>query len=301
MKNNILLLIILFSFLNCTEKVTRQPVKPDLKKEIEKIIAGKNATVAVSVLDFETNKSIDINGEKKLPMLSVFKFHIALAVLDLVDHGKLNLDQKIFIKKEELLENTHSPIRDKFPNGNIEMPLSELIKYTVAGSDNNGCDILLRLIGGTETVQKFINNKGIKNFTIKADEAQMHKSYEFMYWNVSTTNDSNLLLKNFYYGKVLSKASTDFLLKTMIETTTGTTKIVAQLPKNIKVAHKTGSSGKNEKGLTIAENDIGIIELPNGKHYAISAFVSDSMESEETNTKMIADISRLVFDYFSKN
>lgn len=301
MKNKLLLLLAFFALLNCTEKATIKTEKPDLKKKIEKLIARKNATVAVSVLDFETNKSIDVNGEKKLPMLSVFKFHIALAVLDLVDQGKLKLDQKIFIKKEELLENTHSPIRDKFPNGNIEMLLSELIKYTVAQSDNNGCDILIRLVGGTETVQKFINGKGIKNFTIKADEAQMHKGYEFMYWNVTTTNDSNLLLKNFFDGKIVSKTSTDFLMKTMIETTTGTTKIVAQLPKNIKVAHKTGSSGKDEKGLTIAENDIGIIELPNGKHYAISVFVSDSMESEETNTKMVADISKIVFDYFSKN
>ena len=300
MKNKLLLLLAFFSLLNCTEKATTKTEKPDLKKEIEKITAGKNATVAVSVLDFETNKSIDINGEKKMPMLSVFKFHIALAVLDLVDQGKLSLDQKIFIKKEDLLENTWSPIREKFPDGNIEMPLSELIKYTVAQSDNNGCDILLRLIGGTETVQKFINGKGIKNFTIKADEAQMHRGFEFMYWNVITTNDSNLLLKKFFDGTILSKSSTDFLMKTMVETTTGTTKIVAQLPKNSKVAHKTGSSGKNEKGLTIAENDIGIIELPNGKHYAISAFVSNSMESEETNTKMIADISKLVFDYFSK-
>jgi beta-lactamase class A len=269
----------------------------NLKKQINQITKGKNATIAVSILDFENNKSIDINGEKKLPMLSVFKFHIALAVLDWVDQGKLNLDQKIFIKKEELLENTWSPIREKYPNGNIEMPLRELIKYTVAGSDNNGCDILLRLIGGTETVQKFINSKGIKNFAIKFNEEEM--TYENMYENFTTTNDSNLLLKNFFDGKILSKNSTDFLMKTMIETTTGTTKIVAQLPKNIKIAHKTGSSGKNNQGLTIAENDIAIITLPNGKHYAISVFVSDSMESEETNTKIIADISKLVFDYFS--
>jgi beta-lactamase class A len=269
----------------------------NLKKQINQITKGKNATIAVSILDFENNKSIEINGEKKLPMLSVFKFHIALAVLDWVDQGKLNLDQKIFIKKEELLENTWSPIREKYPNGNIEMPLRELIKYTVAGSDNNGCDILLRLIGGTETVQKFINSKGIKNFAIKFNEEEM--TYENMYENFTTTNDSNLLLKNFFDGKILSKNSTDFLMKTMIETTTGTTKIVAQLPKNIKIAHKTGSSGKNNQGLTIAENDIAIITLPNGKHYAISVFVSDSMESEETNTKIIADISKLVFDYFS--
>ena len=275
--------------------------KQDLKKQINAITNDKNATVAVSVtgIDFPLHFE-NKNGEKKLPMLSVFKFHIALAVLNKVDQGKLKLDQPIFIKKADLLENTWSPIREKYPDGNIEMPLSELIKYTVAKSDNNGCDLLLRLIGGTETVQKFINNKGIKNFTIKADEAQMHKGYEFIYWNTTSTNDSNLLLMNFFDGKVLSKNSTSFLMKTMIETTTGTTKIVAQLPKGTPVAHKTGSSGKDEKGLTIAENDIGIITLPNGKHYAISVFVSDSMETEETNTKMIADISNRVFDYFSR-
>ena len=233
-------------------------------------------------------------------MLSVFKFHIALAVLDQIDQGKLSLDQKIFIKKSDLLENTWSPIREKYPEGNFEMPLSELIKSTVAQSDNNGCDILLRLIGGTETVQNFIDNKGVKNFQIKANEEQMHQSFKAMYANYTTTNSANDLLKKFYNGKITSKKSTDFLMKIMLETTTGTNKIVAQLPKGTWVAHKTGSSGKDEKGLTIAENDIGIITLSNGKHYALSVFVSDSMESELTNTKMVADISKLVFDYFTK-
>ncbi|MBF8455970.1 class A beta-lactamase, subclass A2 [Kaistella sp. G5-32] len=274
--------------------------KQNLKKEILDITKNKNATVAVSINSFEDQFNLNINGDKKLPMLSVFKFHIALAVLNVVDEGKLSLNQNIFIKKSELLENTWSPIREKYPEGNIEMPLRELIKYTVAQSDNNGCDLLLRLIGGTETVQKFINGKGIKNFQIKANEEEMHQSYQMMYKNFTTTNSANDLLKKFYNGEAVSKNSTDFLIKIMIETTTGTNKIVAQLPKETQVAHKTGSSGKNDKGLTIAENDIAIIKLPNGKHYAISVFVSDSMESESTNTKMIADISKIVFDYFSK-
>ncbi len=292
MKNKLLFLFILISVGFCAQK-------QNLKAEIQNIIKNKNATVAVSVLDFETKKSIDIAGNKKLPMLSVFKFHIALAILDQVDQGKLSLNQKIFIKKEELLQNTWSPIRVKYPEGNFEMPLGELIKYTVAQSDNNGCDILLRLIGGTETVQNFINSKGINNFKIKADEEKMHQGFEFMYWNWTTTNASNTLLKKFYDGKIVSKNSTDFLMKTMLETNTGANKIIAQLPKGTWVAHKTGSSGKDENGLTVAENDMGIIRLPNGKYYALSVFVSDSMESEKTNTKMIADISKLVFDYFS--
>lgn len=272
----------------------------NLKKEILQITKDKNGTVAVSVLDFGNDKTVHINGNKKLPMLSVFKFHIGLAVLNEVDQGKLNLDQKILIKKSDLLENTWSPIRERFPEGDIEMPLGLLIKYTVAESDNNGCDILLRLIGGTETVQKFINSKGVRNFTIKVNEEQMHQGFEFMYLNTTTANSANQLLKDFRDKKIVSKTSTDFLMTTMLETSTGKNKIVAQLPESVPVAHKTGSSGKNEKGLTIAENDIGIVTLPGGKSYALSIFVSDSMESAETNTKMIADISKIVFDYFSK-
>ena len=272
----------------------------NLKKEILQITKDKNGTVAVSVLDFGNDKTVHINGNKKLPMLSVFKFHIGLAVLNEVDQGKLNLDQKILIKKSDLLENTWSPIRERFPEGDIEMPLGLLIKYTVAESDNNGCDILLRLIGGTETVQKFINSKGIRNFTIKVNEEQMHQGFEFMYLNTTTANSANQLLKDFRDKKIVSKTSTDFLMTTMLETSTGKNKIVAQLPESVPVAHKTGSSGKNEKGLTAAENDIGIVTLPGGKSYALSIFVSDSMESAETNTKMIADISKIVFDYFSK-
>ena len=293
MKNKLSFLFLLFSILSFAQK-------QDLEKNIKNIIEGKNATVAVSVTSIEDQFNLNINGHDKLPMLSVFKFHIALAVLNEVDQGKLKLDQKILIKKSELLENTWSPIRKKYPEGNVEMPLSELIKYTVAQSDNNGCDILLRLIGGPETVQKFIKGKGIKDFQIKANEEEMHQSYDAMYANYSSTNATNLVLKKFKDGKILSKNSTEFLMKTLIETTTGTNKIVAHLPKDTIVAHKTGSSGKNDKGLTIAENDIGIITLPNGKKYAISVFVSDSMESEETNTITIADISKIVFDYFSQ-
>ena len=244
----------------------------NLKKEILQITKDKNGTVAVSVLDFGNDKTVHINGNKKLPMLSVFKFHIGLAVLNEVDQGKLNLDQKILIKKSDLLENTWSPIRERFPEGDIEMPLGLLIKYTVAESDNNGCDILLRLIGGTETVQKFINSKGIRNFTIKVNEEQMHQGFEFMYLNTTTANSANQLLKDFRDKKIVSKTSTDFLMTTMLETSTGKNKIVAQLPESVPVAHKTGSSGRD--GTTyipaVAAGhaiNIGTIGLTTGGYY----------------------------------
>lgn len=290
MKNKITLVLLLLSCFVFAQKSL-------LKKQISQITTGKNATVGVSVkgidFPFEFNNE---NANKHLPMLSVFKFHIACAVLNEVDKGKLQLDQKIIIKKSELLEKTHSPMRDDYPNGTT-LSLAEVIDYNVAKSDNNACDILLRLIGGTETVQKFINSKGVKDFQIKYNEEWMHKGKEYLYPNYTTTQSLSSLYKKFYEEKIISPKSTDFLMKIMLGTTTGTNKLKEQLPKGV-LAHKTGSSGK-DGNLTIAENDSGIVTLPNGKHYAITVFIKDSTEDEKVNCKMVSDISKIVWDYLN--
>ncbi|MCE4067067.1 CGA/CIA family class A beta-lactamase [Chryseobacterium gleum] len=271
-----------------------------LEQKINSILKNKKATVGVSVLGFENGFKYDKNGDKKLPMQSVFKFHIAAAVLNAVDHGKLSLDQKIMLNQSNLLENTWSPLRDKYPAGNVEIPLSEVIEYTVAKSDNNGCDILLKLLGGTQVVQKFMDSKGVKGFQIKYNEEDMHKDWNVQYENYSTTKSAADVLKKLYDGKLLSKKSTDYLMKVMLSTSTGLNKMVEQLPKNTPVARKTGASGKNNAGLTGAENEIGIVTLPNGKHYALAVFVSNSMETDAVNCRMISDISKEVWEYFNK-
>ncbi len=289
--NIVFLLISIFSFAQ----------KAELKKEISKITEGKKATVAVSVLGIDFPfKLNNENAEKKLPMQSVFKYHIALAVLDLVDKGKLSLDQKVFIKKSELLPNTWSPIREKNPEGNFEMPISELIEYTVAMSDNVGCDVLLRLIGGPKIVNDYLVSKGVKNTQIVYNEEIMQSAWKNQYENYTTMKSATKLLKDFYQGKILSEKSTEFLLGVMYRTSTGLNKIVEQLPKSAKVAHKTGSSGHNDEGLIGAENDIAIITLPNGKTYAIAIFVSNSTESYDDTCKLISDVSKVVFESLSK-
>lgn len=273
--------------------------KSSLDQKISSIIKDKKAMVGISVLGFENGFTYNKNADKKLPMQSVFKFHIAAAVLDYVEKGKLSLDQKVTLNQSNLHENTWSPLREKYPNGGI-VSLSEIIEYTVAKSDNNGCDILLKLLGGTQVVQKFMNAKGVKNFQIKYNEEAMHKDWNAQYENYSTTNSAVDVLKKFYDGKLLSKKSTDYLMKVMLSTSTGTNKLIEQLPKDTPIARKTGSSGKNNAGLTGAENEIAIITLPNGKHYAIAVFVSNSTETAEVNCRMISDISKTVWDYFNK-
>ena len=110
----------------------------------------------------------------------------------------------------------------------------------------------------------------------------------------------NHLLELFFTEKVLSKTNTDFLYKIMVETSTGSNKMVKLLPKETVVAHKTGFSGSNYKGLTAANNDIGIITLPNGQHIALSIFVSDATSDNIIIEDAIAKIAKLVYDDFSE-
>lgn len=271
-----------------------------LEQKINSIIKDKKATVGISVLGIENDFKYNKNSDKKLPMQSVFKFHIAAAVLDFVEKGKLSLDQKIVLDKSNLLENTWSPLRDKYPNGNAGIPLNEILELTVAKSDNNGCDIMLKLLGGPKTVQKFMDSKGVKGFQIKYNEAEMHRNWNVQYENYSTTQSAVDVLKKFYEGKLLSRKSTDYLMKVMLSTSTGLNKMVEQLPKSTPVARKTGASGKNDAGLTGAENEIAMVTLPNGKHYAIAVFVSNSIESDAVNCKIVSDISKAVWDHFYK-
>ena len=271
----------------------------ELRKELNQIISIKNETVGISLKEVESKDTLSINGNMRMPMMSVFKFHISLAVLNEVDKGKLALKQKIFIKKEDLKEDTWSPIREEFPNGNMNLTLDQLLRYTVSHSDNNGCDILLKLIGGTETVQNFINKNGIKDFTIKMNEDQM-RTWENLYINTTTPVATTELLEKFYKGKVLKKATTKYLYQIMVGCSRGTTWMKAGLPEGTELAHRTGISGTNDKNLRAAMNDIGIIKLPNGHHLILSIYLKNITESREDTEKIISAITKASWDYFTK-
>ena len=271
----------------------------NLRTEINQIISSKNLTAGISLKNLENNDTLSINGNQMMPMMSVFKFHIALAVLHQVDQNKLQLNQKFFIKKEDLTPNTWSPILDDFPEGNMYLTLDQLLRYTVSHSDNNGCDILLKIIGGTKTVQKYIRKQGIKDFVIKVNEQEM-QTWDNLYLNITSANATTKLLEKFYTNKVLKENSTLYLYKIMVETSRGLTWMKAGLPPNTELAHRTGISDVNDQNLRVAMNDVGIIKLDNGKRIILSIYLKNITEERTDTEKIIADITHAVWKHYNK-
>lgn len=299
MRRLLMLMALLFLFTACK---TAAPKNGMLRHKIEQIVSDKNAVVGVSIIGINENDTLSLHGDRRFPMQSVFKFHIALAVLAEVDKGKLSLDRKIKIGKDELLpENFWSPLRDENPEGG-SFTIEKLIQYTVSHSDNTACDILIRLIGTPKTVESYFKKNGIQEIQISFNEEDMQAKWENMFQNWTTPIAASETLKMFYENRnnLLSKSSFDFFWKTNIETTTGDKRIKGQLPKGTMVAHKTGWSGTNkETGITAAVNNIGIVFLPNGKYFIISIFVSESKENFDTNEKIIADIAKATYDFYT--
>ena len=147
-----------------------------MRQSINGVIKGKNADVGVAIYDFSGKYVLSINGNRHFPMQRVFKFHLAFAVLNLVNLGKYSLQQKILIHKSDLLQNTYSPLRTKYPKGIVKLPLAEILRYTVSESDNNGCDILFRFIGGPKMLNDYMHRKGTTELSIVATEEDMHKA-----------------------------------------------------------------------------------------------------------------------------
>ncbi len=272
------------------------PNSDSLRTQITRLSKAAKGTVCVSIENLETGDTLSFNGTYHSPMQSVFKFPIALAILNMVDKGILSLDQKIPLTKEDLSDTaTMSPMRDKYFKKDTSLAIRELIRFMVSESDNIACDILLRKAGGPKQVEEYIHGIGVKGIAIAATEKEMHADTKLQYNSWCEAKEMTHLLKLFYQGKCVSTSSTGYLMKIMEETETGAKRLKGLLPKGTKIVHKTGTS-MTEHGMAAATNDAGIITLPNGNHLLITVFVTDSKADFDTREAVIAKVAKAVYD-----
>jgi len=278
----------------------RQELKDSgLQTQLAGIASAAKGRVGVAAIVLETGETISLNSHDHFPMQSVYKLPIGMAVMQQVDAGKIKLDQKVRVTKDDFIGRaSHSPIRDKYPNG-VELTVSDLMGWMLLESDGTASDVLMKLAGGPEAIQAYLTELGIKDMIVLDTEKAFAQDHSLQYRNWTTPEAAVGLLRGLHERRGLSETAHSLLLKLMTESITGPKRLKGLLPTGTVVAHKTGTSG-TENGVTAATNDIGIITLPNGKHLAVAVFVADSPADEATRESVIAKIARAVWDKWSK-
>lgn len=269
----------------------------ELRERFEAISKTANGKVGVAVELFETGETIALNGRDRFPMQSVYKLPIAMAVLRRADEGAVRLDQTMEVTTNDLVPKAvHSPLRDAHPFG-AELSISNLLRAMILESDGTASDVLLRLLDGPPSVDRYLRDLGLTNVAVAITEKEMDKDEFAQYRNWATPEGIIELLRSLQEGRGISASNREELLRLLTETATGPSRIKGLLPPGTPVAHKTGSS-RTVNGMARATNDAGIVTLPDGRHILIAVFVSDSTADEDTREAVIAKISRAAWDYW---
>lgn len=271
--------------------------------------------------------------DELFPQQSVSKTWVAMTVLDLVDQGKLKLDQPVRITTDDLAV-FHQPIRERvIANGQIEESVSSLLEQAITASDNTANDSLLRTAGGPQAVRAFIARKKLGAIRFGPGERALQSGIAGLEWKQEyaigrrfyvardavplATRKAALdryladpidgaspeaivkALTKLAKGELLSAASTRLLLDIMSRTSSGPNRLKAGVPAGWRFLHKTGT-GQILSPVSTGYNDIGIMTAPDGTRYAVAVMMGSTTSSIPQRMAFMQFVSRSVATYHQR-
>ena len=267
-----------------------------LEGKLNAFVKGKDARIGIAVI-IDGTDTVSVNGRKDFPMMSVFKFPLALAVAEWIDSKGISLSDSVGIGIEQLHEDTYCPMLKKYGRKEMSLSYRELLEWTLIESDNNTTDILLNRIGGIEGINELLRQMGIQEgMEIGASEDDMHRDRYLCYLNRATPIAMAELFDKFN-STIRFKSATFQEVAVMLEKCkTGEKRLPAPLMStNAEIGHKTGTGFITEEGRLTSLNDCGYVNLPDKHRYSIAVFIADSAYDMAKTERMIAEISQIVY------
>ncbi len=267
------------------------------------------------------------------PQQSVSKAWVAMTVLDQVDQGKLRLDQRVRITRDDLAV-FHQPIRDRvIANGEVEETILSLLEQSIRASDNTANDSLLRTAGGPQAVRSFITRKNLGAIRFGPGERLLQSGIAGLEWQqeyafgrrfytardavpyaqrkaaldryladpVDGASPEAIVrsLGRLAKGELLSADSTRLLLDIMSRTSSGPNRLKAGVPTGWRFLHKTGT-GQVLAPVSTGYNDIGIMTAPDGTRYAVAVMIGDTTASVPARMEFMQFVSRTIALYHQR-
>jgi len=260
---------ILFFALLCVAQpsmAAQSPLVASLQNELATLVTTKSADVGIAAIDLTTGETVSVRGDRPYPMASTVKVAVAATYLDYVEKGDRSLNDSI---------------------GGVSA--ATLMRKMLVHSDNQATDLLIRNLGGPDTVQRWLDFHNVEGMRIDRTIAQLLRAKRDLYdeRDSATPLAFATFLKRLDKGEFLRPWSKNYLLDLMAECKTGRNRMRWLLPDGTRVEHKTGTLN----GLT---DDVGFITLPSGHRVAIAVFARGG----DNRPRAIAEAAKTVYDGF---
>ena len=265
-------------------------------KILEEFISQfEGKTISVAVQDLETGREIFVNADVMMHPASTMKVPVMMEVYRQAEAGLLNLDEKVGINNSfksivdgsefnlSIVDDSETTLYSRI--GEMET-IRELNRLMIVRSSNLATNILMELVG-TVRVDAFIKELGIQDVNI-IRLIEDNKAYRLNMNNSFSARGTTQMMRFIAEGKVISQKASLEMIEVMLGQEFNES-IPALLPADVKVAHKTGWTGRHF-------HDTGIVFPLNRKPYAISLFTHGFPEDDENQAHgCMAEVSRMIY------
>lgn len=250
-----------------------------LSSLVKKNIGDKDGNFAVYIRSLaDEREGYEFNAREIFPAGSLYKLFLLAQALEEIEKGSLKEDQVISASLTHLEEVLGSEDfgYDSVEGDKISYSVLETLNRIATVSDNYASIALAEKIGW-DKIQNQAKKLGAKSTTIKSP--------------ISTTaSDIGLFFRKLYGGEVVSRQSSDKIIDLLSKSKLNS-RIPAQLPKDIKIAHKTAE-------LPRIRHDAGIVYLADNPY--IIVLMSKDLKFEDDGVETLANISKDVYEYFKE-
>ena len=282
---------------SCQEKMSK---KDTLEKTIQAQIDSIDGTVAVAFFSlYQPKDSLLINVDEKFHAASTMKVPVMIELFKQASEGKLNLKDSILLKNEfkSIVDGSlySMDINDDsddiiYSQIGTKVAISDLMHSMITVSSNLATNILIELVDA-QKVTATMRSLGAKNIDVLRG-VEDQKAYDKGLSNATTAKDLMIIMEAIATHTAGKQQDCDAMI-TILKDQQHKDVIPVYLPKEVEVAHKTGS-------ITGVHHDAGIIYLPNGRAY-ILVLLSKNLKDFDKGTDQLAKLSKTVYDYVISN
>ena len=271
-------------------------MKPDqLKQSISDRLARTEGSFAVAFKDLTTGTTLLLNADSNFHAASTMKTPVLVEVYKQAAAGRLSLSDSITVKNEfhSIVDSsvyTLNPEDDseKSLYGKIgsRRTIYDLVYDMIIMSSNLATNIVIELVGAQHVMQT-MHEMGAHQIKVLRG-VEDSKAYQQGLNNTTTANDLLLIFEQIGLGKAVDSVSSQAMTKILLDQQFNEA-IPAKLPKDVKVAHKTGN-------ITGVQHDSGIVFLPDSRKYVL-VLLSKGLKDEKAGIAAMADVSEMIYRF----
>ena len=129
----------------------QSPLAKSIDAAIQPLLRDYKGDVAVAVYHFESNTLWSKRGEEPMPTASLIKLPVMIEAYRQVESGKVNLDQRIELRKEDMVQG--SGILTSHFSAGTTLSLRDAIRLMIVYSDNTATNLVVDAIGLPSTTK----------------------------------------------------------------------------------------------------------------------------------------------------